>query len=146
LDEYLPSQKTFSVEVAKARPELGKNVDKNDTSRPIPDSGGKSKSSKSRHNRDWKGLVMDDTQPPPLRSAITGHGQHEEKARRSALRARQSVSPDPALHRKRNRPDEQTQLKVSNYCACAFLFLFFCFLLLLPALQVFCNHVATSVK
>lgn len=113
LDEYLPSHKTSSVEVAKAKPELGESADKTDTNHPVSDSGGgKSKSSsKSRHNRDWKGLVTDDTQPPPLRSTIANHVQHEEKAHRIPLRARQSVSPEPAVHRKRNRPDERTQLK-----------------------------------
>jgi len=143
LDEYLPSHKTSSVEVAKAKPELGENADKTDTNHPVSDSGGgKSKSSKSRHNRDWKGLVTDDTQPPPLRSTIADHVQHEEKAHCIPLRARQSVSPEPAVHRKRNRPDERTQLKVGNYCCMCFFvpcFASFYYYLRCSLLQLCCD-------
>lgn len=117
LDLYVPSQKSSAVEVAKAKPELADHVDRNDSHQPISDSGGvkANKSSKSRHNRDWKGLVMDDTQPPPLRSSITDHVQNEEKSHRNALRARQCAPPEPPGHRKRDRdrdrPDDRPRLK-----------------------------------
>ncbi|KAL2932531.1 Embryonic polyadenylate-binding protein 2 [Bienertia sinuspersici] len=112
IDQYVGSLDSVPNEVASAKPKLDDTV-KVDTSHPVSESdrGKSSKVSRSRHNRDWKGLVTDVSQPP-LRSVVTNHIRNEEKAYSSALHTRQSVSPERPVHRKRNRADEFSRPKV----------------------------------
>ncbi|XP_021735892.1 nucleolin 1-like [Chenopodium quinoa] len=110
LDQYVGSHQSCSDEVAKAKPE---QPSKDDSSHPVSESdrGKSSKTSRSRHNRDWKSLVTDNLQPSLIRSSVTNNMQHEEKTYPNALHTRQSVSPQRTVHRKRNRPDDHPRPK-----------------------------------
>ncbi|XP_021739257.1 nucleolin 1-like [Chenopodium quinoa] len=119
LDQYVGSHQSCSDEVAKAKPELVEQPSKDDSSHPVSESdrGKSSKTSRSRHNRDWKSLVTDKLQPPLIRSSVTKNKQNEEKTYPNALHTRQSVSPQRTVHRKRNRPDEHPRPKRATIAA-----------------------------
>lgn len=70
------------------------------------------KLSRSRHGREWKGLVKNADEPPPLRSAVTANFHVEEATHLKVDQAKRSPSPRPKFQRKR-RPDERPQMKVS---------------------------------
>lgn len=111
LDQYVGSPQSCPNEVAKAKPESVELTSKDDFNHPVSESDrGKSKTSRSRHKRDWKGIVTDNSQPP-LRSSVTDNTQNEEKTYTNALHARQSVSPERPVHRKRNHSDLRPQPK-----------------------------------
>ena len=69
------------------------------------------KLSRSRHNREWKGLVRDAAEPPPLRSSDIDKMHYEEKPNRRVSRAKRSPSPR-SFQRKRSQPDERENKKV----------------------------------
>ncbi|WCJ18960.1 RNA binding (RRM/RBD/RNP motifs) family protein [Euphorbia peplus] len=74
---------------------------------------GKGKSenlSRSRNKREWKGLMRDATEPPPLRSSVVDTVHIEERGHLKASSGRSS-SPDPPKQKKRNRQDERQHLK-----------------------------------
>lgn len=80
--------------------------------------------SKSRHNREWKGLARDASDPPPLRSSdIEIHRRSRERVRHS----RRSPSPRRDEDKKRSRVEDRQENKVFNP------FLFFIFLCFLVA-------------
>uniref|UniRef100_A0A2N9IGK9 RRM domain-containing protein n=1 Tax=Fagus sylvatica TaxID=28930 RepID=A0A2N9IGK9_FAGSY len=68
------------------------------------------KLSRSRHNREWKGLVRDAAEPPPLRSSDIDKMHYEEKPNRRVSRAKRSPSPR-SFQRKRSQPDERENKK-----------------------------------
>ncbi|GLT60718.1 hypothetical protein SLA2020_334740 [Shorea laevis] len=64
---------------------------------------------RSRHNREWRGLVRDAADPPPLRSSEVKNIHFEERTHRKQSRGR---SPSPGLsRRKRSRTEEMQQAK-----------------------------------
>ncbi|MBA0762498.1 hypothetical protein Gotri_012099 [Gossypium trilobum] len=71
--------------------------------------GKSTKFPRNRHNRDWKGLVRDAAEPPPLRSSEVENIRFEEKSSRKVSRGR-STSPQPT-QKKRSRPDERQPIK-----------------------------------
>ncbi|KNA11155.1 hypothetical protein SOVF_137760 [Spinacia oleracea] len=113
LDLYVGSPQSCPNEVAKAKPELVERTSKDHSDHPVSESdrGKSSKTFRSRHNRDWKGLVTDNSQPPLIRSSVTNNLQNEEKTYPNALHGRQSVSPERPVHRKRYRPGERPRPK-----------------------------------
>lgn len=72
------------------------------------------KVSRSRHNREWKGLVREDTEAFPLRSIVTEIVHSEEKTHRRTNLDRRSHSPEPQVHRKQSSEDGRQQNKVSH--------------------------------
>ncbi|KAK1413328.1 hypothetical protein QVD17_35100 [Tagetes erecta] len=70
------------------------------------------KSSKSRRIKDWKGVIRDPAEPPPLRSAVIGNVHSDEKNHLN-----RSTSPQPPVQRKRSHSgqtdhtDESSQVK-----------------------------------
>lgn len=70
-----------------------------------------SKISRSRHNREWKGLVRDAVEAPPLRSSDIGKIHLEEKPHRKDSRAKRSPPAQPLAQRKRNRLEENENKK-----------------------------------
>lgn len=66
---------------------------------------------RSRRNREWKGLMGDAGEPPPLRSSESKHVHEEAKSHHKDHHARRSISPQHATQRKRSRPDERQYLK-----------------------------------
>ncbi|PPR98401.1 hypothetical protein GOBAR_AA22286 [Gossypium barbadense] len=71
--------------------------------------GKSTKFPRNRHNRDWKGLVRDAAEPPPLRSSEVENIRFEEKSSRKVSRGR-STSPRPT-QKKRSRPDDRQPIK-----------------------------------
>ncbi|PKI47403.1 uncharacterized protein LOC116187689 [Punica granatum] len=66
---------------------------------------------RSRHNRDWRGLIRDTADPPPLLSSEIEKVHSEEKSHQRASRAKRPVSPRHQSKRKRSRSDERHQVK-----------------------------------
>ncbi|KAK7323516.1 hypothetical protein VNO77_26993 [Canavalia gladiata] len=69
--------------------------------------GKSNKLSRSRHNKDWKGLMRGEAEPPPIRSYVVDNAPLEEKAGPEINRGTRSLSPKPPVQRKRGRADEQ---------------------------------------
>ncbi|XP_027340244.1 uncharacterized protein LOC113853804 isoform X2 [Abrus precatorius] len=69
--------------------------------------GKSSKLSRSRHNKDWKGLVRVEAEPPPIRSSVVDNTHLEENARPKANHGPSSLSPKPPVQRKRGRDEQQ---------------------------------------
>ncbi|KAD5802792.1 hypothetical protein E3N88_14152 [Mikania micrantha] len=70
------------------------------------------KSSKSRRIKDWKGVIRDPAEPPPLRSAVVANVHSDDKSHLNP-----STSPEPPINRKRghsgqtDHPDESSRVK-----------------------------------
>ncbi|XP_021280563.1 nucleolin 1 [Herrania umbratica] len=108
---YVPSQEPHGEEeAAKTRSILGNQLAQADTQLDSDSEKGKStKLARNRHNREWKGLVQDASEPPPLRSSEVENICFEEKTRRKVSRGRSS-SPRPS-QKKRSRIDERQPIK-----------------------------------
>ncbi|XP_028799781.1 uncharacterized protein LOC114755080 isoform X2 [Neltuma alba] len=70
------------------------------------DRGKSHKLSRRRHNKDWKGLGREETEPPTLRSSVVDNSHSDEKTRTEADHHPKSP-PSPLVRRKRGHPDEQ---------------------------------------
>ncbi|EXC12842.1 Zinc finger CCCH domain-containing protein 14 [Morus notabilis] len=70
------------------------------------------KEAKIRHNKEWKGLIRDAAEPPPLRSSEVEKIHVKERTHHRVRHTRRSPSPRPAVERKRNRTDERQNTKV----------------------------------
>lgn len=67
---------------------------------------------RSRHNREWKGLIRDTADPPPLlRSAIEKIHSEEKPYHKNSL-VKRSISPQHQSGRKRSRSDDRHHVKV----------------------------------
>ncbi|XP_040991152.1 uncharacterized protein LOC121238373 [Juglans microcarpa x Juglans regia] len=108
LNLYHQPQESHMEEDPKTKPTLGdqggKNVSHHSSSEPEREKP--NVLSRSRHNREWKGLVRDAAEPPPLRSSGIENFHLEEKSYLKVSRAKRSPSPRPSIQRKRNRPYE----------------------------------------
>ncbi|KAJ8638035.1 hypothetical protein MRB53_012302 [Persea americana] len=111
---YVQSRESFSNEVAKT-----KRISERNDSQPEHLSGGfhsdsdydREKSvreSRSRRNREWKGLVRDAADPPPLRSSEIENFRSEKPHHRS-VRLSRAHSPRPSVHKKRKLQNEQNE-------------------------------------
>ncbi|MED6222398.1 hypothetical protein PIB30_118665 [Stylosanthes scabra] len=68
--------------------------------------GKSDKLSRSRHNKDWKGLVRGEAEPPPIRSCVVDTTHVEDKAESRLHRGQRSLSPKSPVQKKRGRADE----------------------------------------
>lgn len=114
LNLYVQPEESQMHEASKMKPTLGDHAGKIDSS--LLDSeferGKSNKLSRSRHNREWKGLVRDLDEPPPLRRSEVENIHFEEKTHRIVSRARDSPSPPrPTFQKKRSRHEEQQHSK-----------------------------------
>lgn len=114
---YVQPEEVCSVEVTKTKPSLADGSGRNDSHHleSESDKGKSKKEPKIRHNKEWKGLIRDAADPPPLRSSELDDIHVLEKTRkphREGRRTRRSPSPQPALEKKRTRTDEQQNTKV----------------------------------
>nr|XP_023881866.1 protein gar2 [Quercus suber]POE73790.1 polyadenylate-binding protein 2 [Quercus suber] len=112
LDLYVQHEESYMEEAPKTKPPLWDQGGKDDSHRSDSESE-KEKSntlSRSRHNREWKGLVRDAAEPPPLRSSDIDKIHYEEKPHRRVSRAKRSPSPR-SFQRKRSQPDERESKK-----------------------------------
>ncbi|XP_042515849.1 uncharacterized protein LOC122090077 [Macadamia integrifolia] len=100
-------------EIAKAKPIFGEDVVRID-SQQLDSEYGREKytmESRSRRNREWKGLVRDVDEPPPLRSSEIESFHPEEKTHQKSGRVKRSRSPRPLVQEKRSRQEERHQAK-----------------------------------
>ena len=106
-------QESHLDEVAEKKHTLGDHTERNDSLHLDSESErGNSLRSRSRHNREWKGLARDGAEPPPLRSSEADHVHAEEKTHRKVGRAKRALSPKHPNMKKRGRPDDFKQVKV----------------------------------
>lgn len=114
IDSYVQPQESYLDEVLKEQPTAGDQSGRNDSHHMDSESERikPNKESKSRHRREWKGLVRDAAEPPPLRSSEVEKIHLQEKTHQKIIRARRSPSPRSVAQRKRTRPDERENVKV----------------------------------
>ncbi|XP_074308432.1 uncharacterized protein LOC141643259 isoform X1 [Silene latifolia] len=111
LDQYVQPQMPSTHEAAKTEPVVVEHNGETDSQQPSVDSvKGKLKSNRSRHNRDWKGIMSNESLPP-LRSSITTDAPKEEKVHSKVVRTRRPASPEHPVNRKRSRADERARPK-----------------------------------
>ncbi|XP_077210871.1 RNA binding (RRM/RBD/RNP motifs) family protein [Tasmannia lanceolata] len=125
---YVQSQEPFLDEAANTETALDEQTGRNNSQTEhvsgifhsdSEDDGEKSmKVSRTRRNREWKGLARDVAEPPPLRSSEIDNVRVEEKTHRveekthlKLGRGKRSYSPRPWVEKKRNRLDEQKPMK-----------------------------------
>ncbi|KAA8520257.1 hypothetical protein F0562_014513 [Nyssa sinensis] len=113
LDLYVQPRESSADEVTKTKPKSAEQTVRNDSNHLDSDSdrGKSDKLSRSRHNREWKGLVRDAEEPPPLRSSVIDSADVEERTHGRVGRGKRSLSPRPTVPKKRSRPDERHQTK-----------------------------------
>ncbi|XP_071690039.1 uncharacterized protein [Rutidosis leptorrhynchoides] len=106
LDLYAQQKESRPDEVGKQKLSAKEDV------RSESDGMKSDKLSKSRRNKDWRGVIKDPEEPPPIRSAVIAniHADDEKHVKRSP-------SPEPVAQRKRGRggetdqTDERSQVK-----------------------------------
>lgn len=112
LDSYVHPEESYVNEVLKTKPAADDSHRVDSESERVKTS----KESNSRHRREWKGLVRDADEPPPLRSSVVEKIHLEEKPhQRRRVRTdhgKRSPSPRSVGLRKRSRPDDQENIKV----------------------------------
>ncbi|XWS77428.1 hypothetical protein CRYUN_Cryun01aG0260900 [Craigia yunnanensis] len=108
LDLYVPSQEPHVEEAAKTIV-WGNQPAGADTHQLDSERGKSTKFARNQHNREWKGLVRDAAEPPPLWSSEVENIHLEEKARLKVSHGR-SPSPHPS-QKKRSRLDERQHIK-----------------------------------
>ncbi|KAL9424392.1 hypothetical protein AB3S75_036305 [Citrus x aurantiifolia] len=115
LNFYVQPEESQRHEASEIKPTLGDHAGKIDSSLLDSESerGKSNKLSRSRHNREWKGLVRDlDEPPPPLRRFEAENTHFEEKTHRIVTRARDSPSPPrQKFQKKRSRHEERQHSK-----------------------------------
>lgn len=114
LNLYVQAQESQADEASKFRPPtIGEDTSRNDSHQAEAESGNVklSKSSRPRHNREWKGLVRDEAEHPPSHSYEFENTHVEKESCAKVGNEIQSVSTEPVVHRKRRRPEEQQQNK-----------------------------------
>ncbi|KAM1139483.1 hypothetical protein FF1_039626 [Malus domestica] len=108
-DLHLQSQDSEIEDVSQRKTTSGDLIGKSDShhlsSEPEREKSN-NKVTRSRHNREWKGLARDEAEPPPFRSSEIGDIYVEDKSHSKVSRAK-SPSRQSAVHRKRIRSDEQ---------------------------------------
>ncbi|KAM1124226.1 hypothetical protein ACFX2B_039174 [Malus domestica] len=108
-DLHLQSQDSEIEDVSQRKTTSGDLIGKSDShhlsSEPEREKSN-NKVTRSRHNREWKGLARDEAEPPPFRSTEIGDIYVEDKSHSKVSRAK-SPSRQSAVHRKRIRSDEQ---------------------------------------
>lgn len=114
LDLYIQGEETDKDDISGPKLSLddqaGRNVSANFDSG--IESGKSSTLLRSRHNREWKGLVRETADPPPLLSSEIENIHSEKKAHGTSDHGKRSVSPRLQSHRKRSRSDDKHQVKV----------------------------------
>lgn len=112
VDLYVQQKDPDTGGGAKTEPAIVEQAAKNDMHHLDTDTDKeKLNKSKSRHRRDWKGLVSDGH--PTLRSSLGDSTPKVEEAHRKVGHAKRSLSPQPEFQRKRSRPEEKPKKRES---------------------------------
>ncbi|XP_068638823.1 protein gar2-like isoform X2 [Aristolochia californica] len=117
---YVQAQDPFEDEGAKSRPILDKKPEVHNDPKVVSDGGTHLHSdydgerpateTRSRRNREWKGLMRDEAEPPPLRNIEIDYFHSEKKTHRRPGRSKRSRSPVSWAQRKRTRQDERQEM------------------------------------
>ncbi|KAK4783348.1 hypothetical protein SAY86_007722 [Trapa natans] len=111
LDLYVQREKTDKDDVSEPKHSLGKQAGRILGSLVSGiESGKSSNSSRSRHNREWKGLVRETADPPPLLSSEIETIHPDKKTYDTSDYGKRSVSPRKQLLRKRSHADDKHQI------------------------------------
>ncbi|XP_068638824.1 protein gar2-like isoform X3 [Aristolochia californica] len=120
---YVQAQDPFEDEGAKSRPILDKKPEVHNDPKVVSDGGTHLHSdydgerpateTRSRRNREWKGLMRDEAEPPPLRNIEIDYFHSEKKTHRRPGRSKRSRSPVSWAQRKRTRQDERQKEMIS---------------------------------
>ncbi|KDP43453.1 hypothetical protein JCGZ_16740 [Jatropha curcas] len=113
LELYVQPQEAHTSDVLKTKPTLGDQAGQNE-SHNIDSESGKGKSNnlpRSRQKREWKGLMRDAAEPPPLRSSEVEVTRFEERSHHKASHTRRSSPPQSPQQKKRSRQDERQNMK-----------------------------------
>ncbi|XP_010257271.1 PREDICTED: protein gar2-like [Nelumbo nucifera] len=110
---YVQAEETCHDEVTKTKPILVEQTERNDPKNLDYESEREklTKEPRSRRNREWKGLVRDVAEPPPLRSSEIDNFHPEAKTHQGSGHNKRSPSPQPSHQRKRNRQDDLKPIK-----------------------------------
>ncbi|KAF9597352.1 hypothetical protein IFM89_017255 [Coptis chinensis] len=106
---YVPQQESFPDEAAETKSVLEEEAGGNNSLQldSEPEREMTVKEPKSRRNREWKGLMRDAAEPPPLRSSEVDHLQIEKKYHQRNPRVKRPHSPQPPGRIARSRLDER---------------------------------------
>lgn len=72
----------------------------------------KSDRPRSRHKREWKGLLRDADEHPTLQGVVVDTTHSQVESQHKLARTTQPISPKPEAHRKRSRPEDGPKKKV----------------------------------
>ncbi|KAJ4828005.1 hypothetical protein Tsubulata_006195 [Turnera subulata] len=108
---YVHPQGTYANEDGNIKPTLGEQGGRND-SRLVDSESEKGKPVRNRHRREWKGLLSEVAEQPPLRSSEIDNICSKERTHHKVGRGRRSPSPPPSPpQKKRCRHDERPHKK-----------------------------------
>ncbi|KAL5707927.1 hypothetical protein ACHQM5_018776 [Ranunculus cassubicifolius] len=109
---YVPQQEPYIDELAETKPAVVQDTERSASPQLDSESERETsiKESKSRRNREWKGLVRDEDEPPPLRSSEIEHFHVEKKNQQKPVRTKRYRSPQPPAQ-KRSRQDDRQPTK-----------------------------------
>ncbi|CAL9004018.1 unnamed protein product [Prunus brigantina] len=108
LDLHVQSQDSDMEDASKRKTASGDQTGNTDSYHlgSEPEREKSNKLTRSRHNREWKGLARDAAEPPPFLSSEIGDIHVDEKSHSKVIRAKSPLR-QPAAQRKRIRPDER---------------------------------------
>lgn len=122
LHVYVQPKESIPEKATKAKPTLDvlsgkRSQEENAAGNKLADSENEreklNKESRSRRNREWKGLVQE-ISSVPIQKSFTGSTQHEGKNHQRKTIGRRSRSPRLHSNRKRVRQEEELSAKVCN--------------------------------
>ncbi|XP_019186648.1 PREDICTED: uncharacterized protein LOC109181344 isoform X2 [Ipomoea nil] len=105
LNLYMQQQEAPLDGVVKERPASVEHTVKNEIHHVKSESDQvKSDRPRSRHKREWKGLLRDADEHPTLQGVVVDTTRPQVESQHKLARTTQSISPKPEAHRKRSRP------------------------------------------
>lgn len=117
VDLYVQQKDSDTGGGAKTKPAIVEQAAKNDMHHLDADADKeKLNKSKSRHRREWKGVLSDGHST--LHSSLVDNTRKEEEAHRKVGHAKRSLSPQPEFQRRRRRAEEKPKKvsRISMHC------------------------------
>nr|GLL40887.1 uncharacterized protein LOC109181344 isoform X1 [Ipomoea trifida] len=107
LNLYMQQQEAPLDGVVKTRPASVEHAVKNEIHHVKSESDQvKSDRPRSRHKREWKGLLRDADEHPTLQGVVVDTTHSQVESQHKLARTTQPISPKPEAHRKRSRPED----------------------------------------
>lgn len=112
LNLYVHTKESHTNEMVKMKPTSGDHGGSSDSPQLDSESekGKHNKLSRSRHNKEWKGLVKNAAEPLPFCTSKVDNIDLEEKSGYDVSHPKKT--PQPRVQKKRSRPDERQHAKV----------------------------------